>query len=211
MYLGEMVQFLTYRFDMWVVDAWGGVANLGRYSLAVTLAQLVWIVPGAAARVLFPYTAQMGKGEAAVLAFRTARICLLLSTGAALLGYTCAKLLLTTLFGEDFAQVPHLLGVLLLGVVPYSVSKVLGNYLAGINAVGTNLLANLAGMVITLALDLALIPKYGALGAAWATALSYTAYTVLLFCIFVRRSGLSLRAIIAPALPPAGSPEQEAP
>ncbi len=196
-YCSEALQFLTYRFDMWVVDAWRGAAELGRYSLAVSLAQMVWIVPTAAARVLFPYSAMLGRREAATLAWRTARIASLVSAAAAAAGLICAHLFLTTLFGTDFAEVPSLLGILLLGIVPYSVSKVLSIYLSGINAVGLNVLLSIGGLAVTVALDLSLIPLYGAHGAAWATAGSYTAYTALTLATFIHKSPLTLKETVA--------------
>lgn len=204
-WLGDAMQFLTYRFDQWVVDANRGAADLGRYALAVLLAQLVWIVPTATARVLFPYAAMMERSDAALLAWRAARVALLISGILAVVGWVGSQLFVTALFGEEFAEVPSLLGILLLGVVPYSVAKVLGNYLAAINALGVVVAANGAVLAITIALDLVLIPSIGAAGAAWATAISYSLYTLLLFAVFLRRSPLSLRTALSWRLPESAS------
>ncbi len=191
------MQFLTYRFDMWVIDAYHGAAELGRYALAVSLAQLVWIVPTAVARVLFPYAAMMERVDGSLLAWRAARVALAVSGLVAIVGWIGSELFLTTLFGEDFADVPLLLGVLLLGVVPYSVAKVLGTYLAGTNAVGVNVAASALVLAVTVGIDLLLIPTTGAMGAAWATALSYVLYTCALLAIFLRRHPLTSRALFS--------------
>jgi O-antigen/teichoic acid export membrane protein len=204
-FLGDAMQFMTYRFDQWVVDANRGAADLGRYALAVSLAQLVWIVPTATARVMFPYAAMMDRSDAALLAWRAARVALVVSASLAAIGWVGSQLFLTALFGEQFAEVPSLLGILLLGVVPYSVAKVLGNYMAGINALGVTVSASGAVLVITIALDLLLIPSIGAAGAAWATTISYSLYTLLLFAVFVRRSPLSLRTALSWRLPESAS------
>jgi O-antigen/teichoic acid export membrane protein len=196
-FVGEALQFLTYRFDMWVVDAYRGAADLGRYSLAVSLAQMVWVVPIAAARVMFPYAAMLSKHEGARLAWRAARVSVAVCAVAAVSGWLLTQWLLTPIFGDQFAEVPALLGILLLGIVPYSISKVLGNYLAGINALGANVFASGMGLGLTIALDLLLIPRYGAQGAAWATAVSYAAYTLLLFAVFLRKSALPLSEALA--------------
>jgi O-antigen/teichoic acid export membrane protein len=208
-WLGDAMQFLTYRFDQWVVDAYLGGAELGRYALAVSLAQMVWIVPTATGRVLFPYAAMMERSDAAWLAWRAARIALLVSGLLAVVGWLGAQKYLAAVFGADFAEVPSLLGILLLGVVPYSVAKVLGNYLAGTNALGIVVGANGAVLVITIVLDLVLIPSIGTAGAAWATAVSYTLYTLLIFALFLRRSPLSLRTALSwrPPDPAAASAE----
>jgi Na+-driven multidrug efflux pump len=50
--------------------------------------------------------------------------------------------------------------------------------------------------VITIFLDFMLIPHYGARGAAWATAVSYTLSTLLLYVVFLRKSALSFRVTL---------------
>ena len=183
-YASESLQFS----DLPVRHVGGGrlarPVELGRYSLAVSLAQLVRIVPIAAARVLFPYPACSRLAEAAALAWRTARISLLvaprLQCSADRRSRFSSRLFLTTLFGVGLQRtVPGLLAILLLGIVPYALSKVLSIYLSGIGAVSLNVLLSAAGLAVTIALDLLLIPQWGAHGAAWATALSYTAFTAL--------------------------------
>lgn len=192
-FVADALQFLTYRLDMWVVDAYHGTAELGRYALAVSLAQLVWVVPAATARVLFPYAAMMDSAQGSRLALRAAIAAFLVSGILAVVGWVGSQFFLTGLFGEQFAAVPALIGILLLGVVPYSSAKVLANYLAGINAVGVNAIASAGVLGFTIVLDLLLIPTLGATGAALATAASYATHTVILIAIFLRKTGTSLR------------------
>jgi O-antigen/teichoic acid export membrane protein len=199
-FLGDAMQFLTYRLDQWVVDANRGAAALGRYALAVSLAQLVWIVPTAVARVLFPYMAMMQRSDGAHLAIRAARTALGVSVLLALVGWVVSEMFVAAIFGAQFAEVPSLIGILLLGIVPYSVAKVLGNYLAGTNALAPTVMANAAVLAITVLLDFLLIPAIGATGAAWATAASCSLYTLLISAVFLRRSGLSLREVLSASL-----------
>ncbi len=190
------LQFLTYRSDMWIVAAFHGTAVLGVYALAVSLAQLVWIVPGATASVLFPYAAMLERQSSAHLALRAAQFALVASAVCGVAGWIASELLVVTLFGEEFAEVPSLIGILLLGIVPFSVAKVLGGYLAGSNAVGLNAVATTVTLVIAIALALLLIPGMGAAGAAWATAIAYSFQTLLLVVLFARRTALPLRAVM---------------
>jgi O-antigen/teichoic acid export membrane protein len=177
-YIGDFVQFFTYRLDMWIVDATHGGGQLGVYAVSVSLAQLVWIVPSATARVIFPISAMVSKREAARLAWQASILTFGLSFLLGITGWLAGSALLPSLLGHDFADLPSLLAVLLVGTIPYSVAKVLGNYLAGRGAVLQNVMTASGVLVITIALDLALIPAYGALGAAWASAASYIAYTI---------------------------------
>ncbi len=184
-FIADALQFMTYRFDMWVVDAFHGGAELGRYALAVSLAQLVWVVPSAAGRVLFPWVAKMDRGAGAQLAWRSAWVALVISSILALGGWWLSTLSVTTIFGKTFEGVPTLIGILLLGVVPYSFARVLSNYLAGVNAVGVNAVASGVILAVAVTLAFAWIPDYAALGAAWATAVAYGLHTVMITIIFL--------------------------
>ena len=194
-YTAEILQFLVYRFDMWVVDAYHGAAELGTYALAVTLAQLVWLVPVAIARVLFPYSAMPAAQGAAHTAVRAARVALLVSAVCGVAGWVLSVYLVVPIFGDGFDGAPQLIGILLLGIVPFSIAKVLGNYLAAVNAMKLNLVASALGLGLAIPLNLALVPALGAVGAAWATAASYALITIVLVVLFARHTGTSLKLL----------------
>jgi O-antigen/teichoic acid export membrane protein len=197
-FLADAVQLLTYRLDQWVVDAYHGAADLGRYAVAVSFAQLVWIIPSAAGRVLFPFSAMIEEPAATQLAWRAAKATFIIAATLGAAGWLVSNLFLTALLGEEFSEVPSLIGILLLGIVPLSVAKILGNYLAGRNALVLNLGSAAVILALTIALDLILIPGLGTVGAAWATAISYTAYTLLLIAIFLRRGWRSTSVEVGP-------------
>jgi len=138
----------------------------------------------------------MGSYEGAVLAWRAAGLAFVISGVLGLLGWTASQLFLTSLFGDEFADVPFLIGILLVGVVPFSMAKVLGNYMSGTNAVGANALSTSAILFVAIGLDLLLIPSMGAVGAAVATAVSYGLHTLLLVAIFVHKSALPLVSLV---------------
>ena len=190
-YACDAIQFLAYRFDVWLVRNCHGDAELGRYSLAVTLGELVWVLATAIATVLFPHIPGLDPRRAAQIAIRIAAIALAATATLSAVGYLLAIPLLPILFSQAFAPSVPLLGVLLLGMVPFSVSKVLGNVVAGLGALRLNLISAIVGMVVCIGLDLLLIPPWGARGAAIATSIAYVAFTVTLVLLFRQRTGMS--------------------
>ncbi|HSE31994.1 MAG TPA: oligosaccharide flippase family protein, partial [Pyrinomonadaceae bacterium] len=56
-YLSNVTQFLNYRLDVFIVSMFAGAASLGRYTLAVSLAQLLWLMSNSFATVLLPKVA----------------------------------------------------------------------------------------------------------------------------------------------------------
>jgi Na+-driven multidrug efflux pump len=111
-------------------------------------------------------------------------------------GWIASELLTVSLFGEGVAGVPSLIGILLLGIVPFSVAKVIGNYLAGSNAVALNAVATIPTLIVAVALALLLIPGYGATGAAWATVVAYWLQTLLLIALFARKTAVPFSAVV---------------
>jgi O-antigen/teichoic acid export membrane protein len=51
---GNVVQFTNYRFDQLVLNHVAGPAAVGLYSLAVSLAELLWQLPNAVSTIIFP-------------------------------------------------------------------------------------------------------------------------------------------------------------
>jgi O-antigen/teichoic acid export membrane protein len=79
--------------------------------------------------------------------------------------------------------------ILLAGLLGEGVAGLLTAYLYGIGRPGANSLAMAAGVAVTVALDLVLIPRHGATGAAVASAVAYLTTTGALLIAFRRLSG----------------------
>ena len=101
-------------------------------------------------------------------------------------------------YGEPFRPSVAALIWILPGIVIFSVANVLAAYIAGIGKPRLNLLVSSISLVVTIALDLALIPKFNIVGAAIASSVSYTLSAVLLIAFFSRETGASLREILLP-------------
>jgi O-antigen/teichoic acid export membrane protein len=101
-----------------------------------------------------------------------------------------------TLLGSEFRGSIHDLRVLAPGGFGMLALKLLANTLT---AQRKPMLANAAigvAFLATVALDLLLIPDHGALGAAVASTLSYTAGGVAVMIIFARSLGVGIRELV---------------
>ncbi len=54
-YIGELINFLNYRLDIWLVEYYTNSYQLGLYSLAVSFSQLLWLIATPITLVLLPY------------------------------------------------------------------------------------------------------------------------------------------------------------
>jgi O-antigen/teichoic acid export membrane protein len=177
-HIGNVLQFFNYRLDMFIVNFFLGPAGVGIYTVTVRLAELLWYLPNAVGFVIFPKAAASEPEEMNAFTPRVFRITLgLTALGALGLG-VIGRPVINFVFSSAFIGAYMPLLVLLPGVVLLGGSKVLTNEIAGRGYPHYNSLNAALALVVTVVLDLVLIPRYGVLGAALA---SSTAYALILF------------------------------
>jgi O-antigen/teichoic acid export membrane protein len=189
-YIGNLLQFLNYRIDMLLVNYFLGPANLGIYSVSVIFAELLWQLPSAIQFVLLPTAASANPKYLNVLTPKLLRITLLLTFFGAICLVVVGKYIITLIYGTQFVSSYHPLVILLPGVVGLSGAKVLASELIGRGYPHYNSLS--AGMtaIITIPLNLWLIPKIGISGAALTSSVAYLCNFILTLMWHSRVSGL---------------------
>ena len=147
-----------------------GVASRFMIPVTLLLTSYVNVLQPVASRLAANSLPELGpflsRSLRVVMAF-----CLPLAVGSALLG----RELVVLLFGAPYAGASVALGLLGLGVIPFSIVMVAARGLVATGRQRVDLLANLVAVVSNIAGNLALIPLYGASGAAAAQLISVTA------------------------------------
>jgi len=190
-YLGNVTSYVNYRFDVLIVNLFAGAREVGLYAVGTSLAEIVWFITNAASIVLAPRVASAKPDEADRVTEAVGRVVGLLTLVAAIALAVTAPLLVVLFFGADFAESTWAVWLLLPGIVTFSVSRILSMYLLGRNKLKIDLLAAAVGLVVTLALDLLLIPRYGFRGAAIASSIAYTSAMLVNLVWVVRHSTIT--------------------
>jgi O-antigen/teichoic acid export membrane protein len=172
-HLGNVVQFLNYRLDQFLVASIVNVTALGVYSVAVAVAELLWVFPQAAGAVIFSKSSRGTADEMNRFTPKVFAASVVVTVAAGLVLIVVGRPLITRLFGSGFDRAYTAMLLLLPGAVLLGPAKVLTNELAGRGLPGYNSMAAAVGMVLTIALDVALIPRWGINGAAVASSASY--------------------------------------
>ena len=107
------------------------------------------------------------------------RLTLALALPLAAGGLTLGSDLMTLLFGPTYADAAWALGLLAAGIVPFSLTMIASRGLIATGRQHVDLLGNLAAVALNLILNLLLIPRYGATGAAAAQLFSLTAQALV--------------------------------
>jgi O-antigen/teichoic acid export membrane protein len=185
---GGVISLLNLRLDFIILSVLTGPAVLGVYAVASKFAELVRVPGMAVTYVLYPRFAKAGFVKATAWARG-----LLLKAGL-ITAATVAPLWLTagfvvpTVYGSQFDKAVLPAQIILLGLLSYGVGAVITGYLYGVGRPGQNSLAVGAGLVVTVVLDVLLIPPFHATGAAVASAVAYTVNTLVLFWFLMRAS-----------------------
>lgn len=181
------------RADLLIVNHFRGPEEAGVYSVASQFALLLMLLPGVIATLLFPRVTaeQDARGETTCLVTRYTTFIMFLCCLAAV----PFSLLLPVLYGEAFSGATKLLLILLPGVYLMGLESVLVQHF---NALGLPR-AIPVYWVITLALNLflvfALVPRFGAQGAAIASTISYAAIFALVALHFHTSTGRSFTEV----------------
>ena len=196
-YGANTAQFLNYRLDVFVVGFFAGATSVGRYTLAVSLGQLLWLMSNSVASVLLPKVAASSDADATIQhTTRVTRLSLWATAVCALALALLATQAIPLLYGEAFRPSITALLWLLPGIVIFTIANVLAAYIAGIGKPHLNLWVSGISLVITIVLDLILIPKLNIVGASIASTVSYSVSAVMLIVFFVRETGVSVRQVL---------------
>jgi O-antigen/teichoic acid export membrane protein len=188
-YPGSLTEYFSARLDVYLI-AWliaKPAADLGYYSMAVGLAELVFFFPNAVANLFFPHVAGSTREDSDRQVTMVSRVALVVSAGVALALVPAGAVMITILLPAFGPSLPALY-VLLPAVVTLSVTKVVGGYLTGIGRPALNSWINISAAVVNVVANLILIPRLGIVGAATASLVSYTMSSVLMTVIVARLS-----------------------
>jgi O-antigen/teichoic acid export membrane protein len=186
--LGGVIFLLNLRLDFILLQLLAGPAVLGVYAVASKFAELIKVPGTALTYVLYPRYAGEGAAQASASARRLLpRACL--ATAAAVVPLALAAgFVIPVAYGSEFQGAVVPAQIILLGLCLEGVTGVITGFLYGAGRPGLNSWAMGVGLVVTVILDLLLIPPFGANGAAMASAAAYLTTTLALVWFFWRVS-----------------------
>jgi O-antigen/teichoic acid export membrane protein len=171
--LGGMVTLLNLRLDFAILGALAGPAVLGMYAVASKYAEILRLPGTALSWVTYPEFAAMAPGPALARARRLVVPCLLVLAAVAGPMIVLAGPVIELLYGGAFHSAATPARILLLGMLLGGSAGVASGFLYGRGRPGLNSLALACGLVVTVVLDVLLIPRFGAVGAAYASTVAY--------------------------------------
>lgn len=192
--LVNLITFLNYRIDMFLVLHFLGTARLGLYSVAVSGAEMLWFTSTAVITAIYARVGMAEKEQAAHLTAKAVRHTFFLNLGLGVLIWFAVEAFLPIVYGEIYRPSLAPFRVLLPGVLAYGLVNIFAAYFT--NQLGkprVTLLVALISTFINLGISMILIPRVGMIGGAWATTGSYLISLVIVGILFYQRTGLGLK------------------
>lgn len=176
----SLVSNLHNRIDVLIIGILLTQVQVGFYSTAVGLAQMLWNLPTAISFVLIPHIANKVKGDDSSLqTAKIARVSLIilfvLGMGLAL----AAPLIISLLYGDEFLPAVPALQWLLPGIITFSTVRILGGHLVGRGRIVALTVVSTIILVVNVIMNLVLIPMWGVIGASISSSVTYTINAIL--------------------------------
>jgi O-antigen/teichoic acid export membrane protein len=187
-WVGSLSLFLAARVDQLLLGLIATEAALGIYATAVNAAEVLLYVPAAAVTALLPAIVRTPAAERADRALRAFRVLALVTGAAIVVAAAVGPVLIPLAFGDEFDGSVLPFALLLPSALGFAAFRVFSAPLLAAGSPGLSSVGAAVALAVGVALDLALIPRFGASGAAAAATLAFLAGGGAAALVFQRQS-----------------------
>ncbi len=191
-YAANLMMLLSYRLDALIVNGLRGVTSLGYYSVATAMAETLTYGAVGFALILFPQVSSVERREADRITPVVCRNAVFMTLIGAVVMFVVSRQLILFVFGSGMTPALLPLWLLLPGIVSLAPTRVIASYLSGIGKPIYTTYIAAGAVILTVVLDLLLIPPFGISGAAAASSIVYTCTAVASVVVFKVESGAGL-------------------
>jgi O-antigen/teichoic acid export membrane protein len=183
--IAVVIMQLNYRVDILLLQELSVMKEVGYYSLGVAISDKLWQLPSAIGLVVMSRsanvedTSQLDRDVAKLV-----RVSFLIVLLAAILLWLVIPFLLPLLFGEKFIPSISVVQLMLPGIIMFVIVRILSGRFAGSGHPKLLISLFVPTLLVNIILNLIWIPKYGSLGAAMATNVSYSLGAIGILILF---------------------------
>lgn len=187
---------LNYRIDILMLKKLSTLEEVGFYSLAMQIAEQLWHIPHAIEAIVLSRSANTKDDQHVHRTVASIfRVSLLFGLVGGLSIFFIAPYLVPLVFGKAFVSSVPMIQVVLPGILILIGFRILNSRLTGMGKPQIAIYAFMPALVINFIMNLFLIPRFGGIGAAWSTNVSYAAGSVVFVIVYSRMVQMSLREI----------------
>ncbi len=186
--LAIFIMQLNYRFDILMLKKMSTLEQVGFYSLATQIAEQVWHISYAIETIIMSRSANTSDNEFVNKTVASIfRVSLLIGIVGCFILFFVSPFLIPLIFGREYEQSVPLIQAILPGILLLVAFRILNSRLIGMGKPQNAIWTFLPALLLNIGLNLLWIPKYGALGSAWATNVSYGAGSLVFIFLYAKK------------------------
>ncbi|MEV7006434.1 polysaccharide biosynthesis C-terminal domain-containing protein [Streptosporangium sp. NPDC051022] len=195
-HIGLVAQHLLLTADTFLLKIFVSTAEVGLYAAAGAFMALAWVPTDAIAQVVMGRQAAGDEEAAQEATARAIRFSLLLSSAVTAALAVASPVLIPLLYGTAYTGSIRPLLLLAPGAVALALIRPAEQYLVRLGRPMSMTALPAGALLLNLALNAVLIPRWGASGAATSSSLSYAALAAAEVLWFARTAGIGTRALL---------------
>jgi O-antigen/teichoic acid export membrane protein len=197
-YIQNVIFYLNSRVDLYMIGALVSSRQVAFYDIAILISELLLFLPNSVGFVIMPKLVRESnetrKDSNSGLLRIIFIITIFMATGLAIFGYW----LIFLVYGMEYVPAYKILMYLIPGVVFSSLNGVTIPYFTSRNRQQVPINFGLLSLVLNVSLNLMFIPKYGAIGAAIVTSLTYSLFSLIVLVLYCRENKVLYRELFVP-------------
>ncbi|HAF08385.1 MAG: Membrane protein involved in the export of O-antigen and teichoic acid [candidate division TA06 bacterium 32_111] len=192
-YIANLMSFLNYRIDMFLISFFLKPEYLGWYSVAVFIIEKTRLLSQSTSLVNFALKVNSEVKDNIEFSMRVVNsINILVSILVVLLAYPLVMLLYSPAYKESI--IPMI--ILAPGILASGYAKMLSSELSGDGIIKIQLFASVLSVICNVLLNIILIPRLKIVGASFASLFSYTFNAMIILLFFLNHYKKSFRRMI---------------
>ncbi len=188
--LSVLMTTLNYRIDTIMLKGYVDYSSIGVYSVGVSIAEKIWVIPDAMRDIMISKVASGKKVDEVSMVIRVCNtVCILIFIGMLLV----SKPLIALLYGAEYSGAYSIIIIILLGTITMTYFKMIASYFIVINKQKISLIFLTISVITNVIVDIILIPKFNIYGAAWASTVAYLICAMLFLGYFSKTEKVKLK------------------
>ncbi|WP_271856135.1 oligosaccharide flippase family protein [Patiriisocius marinus] len=182
-----VINFLSRKADIWIIDFSLTKESLGYYAVAIGLCDFVLQIPMTLRSVLFPYlSSTKSELERVKLLSVFSRFNFTIIFVIAICLVSVSNFLIPIMFGSEFEASIVPFQILVFAISFIGFRSFLMAYFMSIDKQKVNVIGATIGLITLLLFDFVLVPRYGIVGAAYGALISYFLSTAYIYFSFYK-------------------------
>jgi len=174
-HVSNIINFFNYRIDLWFLNGYHSAEQVGYYSLAVNLSNLILFIATPISNVAFPYFSEANSKLKLTYLKLYSKLNSTIIIWGGILGGALGYIFIPIIYGEEFSPSLIPFEIMILASISMGINKLFSVYFSSNNQIKLNFYSTVIGLFITISSNILLIPTYGIIGASISSFLTYSA------------------------------------